>query len=117
MHDDTRRERLPDERRSITHQFKIEGVKVYLTVGLYPDGRQGEMFMVMAKEGSTMSGLLDAFAKMFSLALQYGVPIDVIIGKLKDLRFEPFGTTSNREISEAKSIMDYIARWLEKKFV
>ncbi|UCF69597.1 MAG: vitamin B12-dependent ribonucleotide reductase [Acidobacteriota bacterium] len=112
------RQRLPDERQSITHKFSIAGHEGYLTVGLYPDtGQPGEIFVVMAKQGSVVSGLMDAFATAISLALQYGVPLEVLVKKFSHVRFEPSGYTNNREIPIAKSIIDYIARWLGKKFL
>jgi ribonucleoside-diphosphate reductase alpha chain len=111
------RRKLPDERRSITHKFSIGGHEGYLTVGMYDDGKPGEIFLVMAKEGSTISGLMDAFATSISLALQYGVPLKVLTDKFSHSRFEPSGYTGNPEIPYAKSIMDYIFRWLASKFL
>ena len=111
------RRRLPDERRAITHHFSIAGQEGYLTVGVYEDGSPGEIFVRMAKEGSTVSGLMDGFATVMSLALQHGVPLNVLCGKLSYMRFEPSGWTGNPKIGFAKSIMDYIARWLEIKFL
>jgi ribonucleoside-diphosphate reductase alpha chain len=110
------RRKLPDERKSITHKFSIGGHEGYLTVGMYDDGKPGEIFLVMAKEGSTISGLMDAFATSISLALQYGVPLKVLTDKFSHSRFEPSGYTGNPEIPYAKSIMDYIFRWLASKF-
>ncbi|NVJ03227.1 vitamin B12-dependent ribonucleotide reductase, partial [Myxococcus sp. AM009] len=111
------RRRLPDERRSITHKFSIGGHEGYLTVGMYEDGLPGELFIVMAKEGSVVSGLMDSFATSVSLALQYGVPLKVLVDKLSHTRFEPSGFTGNPAIPIAKSITDYIFRWLELKFL
>ncbi|MFY2564213.1 vitamin B12-dependent ribonucleotide reductase [Corallococcus terminator] len=111
------RRRLPDERRSITHKFSIGGHEGYLTVGMYEDGAPGELFIVMAKEGSVVSGLMDSFATSISLALQYGVPLKVMVDKLSHTRFEPSGFTGNPAIPIAKSITDYIFRWLELKFL
>ena len=111
------RRRLPDERRSITHKFSIGGHEGYLTVGTYEDGTPGELFIVMAKEGSVVSGLMDSFATSVSLALQYGVPLKVLVDKLSHTRFEPSGFTGNPAIPIAKSITDYIFRWLELKFL
>jgi ribonucleoside-diphosphate reductase alpha chain len=110
------RVRLPDERAAITHKFSIGGHEGYLTVGLYPNGQPGEMFIAMAKEGSVVSGLMDSFATACSIMLQYGVPLDVLISKFSHSRFEPSGFTSNQEIPIAKSITDYIFRWLSLKF-
>ncbi len=111
------RRKLPDERRALTHKFSIDGHEGYITVGLYEDGQPGEIFLVMAKEGSTISGLMDAFATAISLALQYGVPLKVLVDKFTHTRFEPSGFTKNPEIPIAKSIIDYIFRWLGSKFL
>ncbi|NNE71050.1 MAG: vitamin B12-dependent ribonucleotide reductase [Rhodothermales bacterium] len=112
------RRRLPDERPSITHKFSIAGHEGYLHVGQYPDTRMpGEIFITMAKQGSTISGLMDAFATSISLALQYGVPLEDMCRKFSHMRFEPSGFTNNRQIPIAKSIMDYIFRYLEHKFL
>ena len=111
-----RRVRLPDERQAITHKFSISGHEGYITVGLYPNGKPGEMFISMAKEGSVVSGLMDSFATSVSIMLQYGVPLKVLINKFSHARFEPSGFTSNREIPIAKSVMDYIFRWMDLKF-
>ncbi|MFH1843671.1 MAG: vitamin B12-dependent ribonucleotide reductase [bacterium] len=110
------RVRLPDERQALTHKFSIAGHEGYLTVGLYPNGKPGEMFVAMAKEGSVVSGLMDSFATAVSIMLQYGVPLQVLINKFSHVRFEPSGVTSNPEIPIAKSVMDYIFRWLDQKF-
>jgi ribonucleoside-diphosphate reductase alpha chain len=111
------RHRLPMERHSLTHKFNIAGHEGYLTVGLYKDGAPGELFIRMAKEGSTVSGLMDSFALAVSLALQHGVPLKLLCDKFTHTRFEPAGFTGNPEIPIAKSMMDYIFRWLEIRFV
>lgn len=111
------RRRLPDERTGITHKFTIQGNEGYLIVGLYKDGSPGEIFVVMSKEGSTISGLMDAFSTSISLALQYGVPLKVLVNKFIHTRFEPSGWTNNPEIRVAKSVVDYIFRWLGLKFL
>ncbi len=111
------RRKLSDERRAITHKFKIADHEGYITVGLYDDGQPGEIFLVMAKEGSTISGLMDAFATSVSIALQYGVPLQALVDKFSHTRFEPSGFTKNPEIPIAKSITDYIFRWLASKFL
>jgi ribonucleoside-diphosphate reductase alpha chain len=111
------RRRLPDERRSITHKFSIGGHEGYMTVGMYDDGSPGELFVVMAKEGSVVSGLMDSFATSISMALQYGVPLKVLCDKFSHTRFEPSGFTGNPDIPIAKSIADYIFRWLALKFL
>jgi len=111
------RRRLPDERASITHKFNVGGHEGYLTIGLYPDGTPGEIFLRMAKEGSTISGLMDAFATAVSLALQYGVPLKDLVNKFSHLRFEPAGFTGNRDIPMAKSLVDYIFRYMATKFM
>jgi len=111
------RRKLPDERRSITHKFSIAGHEGYITVGMYEDGTPGEIFLTMSKEGSTISGLMDSFATAISLALQYGVPLQTLVDKFAHTRFEPSGITNNPDIRIAKSIMDYIFRWLGLKFL
>jgi len=111
------RHRLPEERASITHKFSIAGHEGYITVGLYPTGQPGEIFIKMAKEGSTVSGLMDAFATSISLALQHGVPLKVLCEKFAHTRFEPSGWTGNEQIGYAKSLMDYIFRWLHLRFL
>src|SRR6059036_1763064 len=111
------RRRLPVERRAITHKFSIAGHDGYITVGMYEDGQPGEIFLVMAKEGSVVSGLMDCFATAVSMALQYGVPLQVLVDKFSHVRFEPSGFTNNPEIPIAKSIVDYIFRWLASKFL
>ncbi len=111
------RRRLPDERQAITHKFDIAGHEGYITVGLFEDGAPGEIFLVMAKEGSTISGFADAFAQAVSYALQYGVPLQVLVDKFSHVRFEPSGRTRNRDVAIAKSIVDYIFRWMATKFL
>src|SRR5271170_3219006 len=111
------RRKLPNERTSITHKFSIGGHEGYLTVGKYADGTPGEIFIKMAKEGSTLSGIMDAFALSVSIALQYGVPLRALVDKFVNSRFEPSGYTGNPEIRYAKSIVDYIGRWLGAKFI
>ncbi len=111
------RHRLPEERASLTHKFSIAGHEGYITVGLYPNGQPGEIFIKMAKEGSTVSGLMDSFATAVSLSLQHGVPLKVLCEKFAHTRFEPSGWTGNEQIGFAKSIMDYIFRWLQLRFL
>jgi ribonucleoside-diphosphate reductase alpha chain len=111
------RRKLPDERQAITHKFDIAGHEGYVTVGLFEDGTPGEIFLVMAKEGSTISGFADAFAQAISYALQYGVPLQVLVDKFSHVRFEPSGYTKNPDIRIAKSIVDYIVRWMATKFL
>ncbi len=111
------RRRLPAERQALTHRFEIGGHEGYITVGLYEDGTPGEIFVKMAKEGSTVSGLTDSFAIAVSFALQYGVPLDFLVNKFAHMRFEPQGFTRNPEIPIAKSIVDYIFRWLGSRFL
>lgn len=111
------RRRMPVDRQSITHHFSIAGYDGYLTVGMYEEGKPGEIFVRMAKTGSTINGLLDSWATMTSIALQYGVPVDVVVKKFSHQRFEPAGFTHNPNIRMAKSIIDYIARWLGQRFL
>jgi ribonucleoside-diphosphate reductase alpha chain len=111
------RHKLPDERQARTHKFSIAGHEGYLTVGLYDDGQPGEIFLRMAKEGSTVSGLMDTIATMTSIALQYGVPLKALVDKFSHTRFEPAGFTNNREIPIAKSVMDYVFRFLGNRFL
>ena len=111
------RRKLPDERAAITHKFSIAGHEGYFTVGLYEDGQPGEIFISMAKEGSTISGLMDSFATAISYGLQYGVPLKFFVDKFSHVRFEPSGWTGNKEIPYAKSIMDYIFRWMGNRFL
>jgi ribonucleoside-diphosphate reductase alpha chain len=111
------RRRLPAERAAYTHKFSIAGHEGYITAGMYEDGMPGEVFITMSKEGSTLSGMMDAFATSISIALQYGVPLKVLVDKFSHMRFEPSGFTQNPEIPIAKSICDYIFRWLSIKFL
>ena len=111
------RRRLPATRTSLTHKFSIEGHEGYITAGCYEDGTPGEIFVTMAKEGSTLSGMLDAFATSISLTLQYGVPLRDMVNKFSHMRFEPSGRTENSEIPVAQSIVDYIFRWLASTFL
>jgi len=112
-----RRERLPDTRRSVTHKFNVGGHEGYITVGLYDDGRAGELFITMAKEGSTIGGLMDAFGTAVSMSLQYGVPLEVYVKKFSHTRFEPWGYTKNPDIPVAKSLVDYLFRWMGTEFI
>jgi len=107
------RQSLPVTRDSITHKFAIERHEGYLTIGLYPDGKPGEIFIKMSKEGSTISGMAQAFCRAFSLALQHGLSINDAVARFKGMRFEPMGMTSNPDIPNAQSIVDYVARYLE----
>ncbi len=111
------RRRLPDTRASITHKFNIAGHEGYLTVGLYEDGMPGELFITMAKEGSTIGGLMDCVGTAVSVALQYGVPVESLVNKFTHQRFEPAGMTTNRDIPFAKSLVDYIFRWMGIQFI
>jgi len=111
------RRRLSDTRRSLTHRFNVGGHEGYLTVGLYTDGQPGELFITMSKEGSTIGGLMDSLGTAISVALQYGVPIDSLVNKFAHQRFEPMGMTTNKDIPFAKSLVDYIFRWLGMEFI
>jgi ribonucleoside-diphosphate reductase alpha chain len=111
------RRRLADTRESLTHKFSIEGHEGYITVGKFEDGTPGELFVTMAKEGSTLSGMMDAFATSISLLFQYGVPLSHLVEKFGHMRFEPSGWTGNPEIGMAKSIVDYVFRWLGHRFL
>ena len=108
---------LPPTRRSLTHKFSINGHEGYLTIGLREDGSPAEIFIKMRKEGTTISGMNQAFCRAFSLALQYGLPLSEAVAKFKGMRFEPLGSTSNAEIPEAMSIVDYVARFIELQFL
>ena len=112
-----KRERLPDTRNSLTHKFNVAGHEGYINVGLYPDGRPGELFLTMAKEGSTIGGIMDAFGTAVSMSLQYGVPLEALVNKFSHMRFEPMGHTTNPDIRIAKSVIDYIFRWLGITFL
>lgn len=113
----TSRRRLPVERQAITHKFSIGGHEGYLTVGMFEDGTPGELFVTMAKEGSVLSGLMDAFATMTSVSLQYGVPLHVLVRKFAHTRYEPSGYTENPALPVATSLTDYIFRWMALKFL
>lgn len=110
------REILPTTRESTTHKFAVAGFEGYLTVGQFEDGRPGEIFIKMSKEGSTLSGLIQGFCRCFSISLQYGLSIDDAVRRFKGMRFEPSGPTSNPDIPTATSILDYIARYLEFEY-
>ncbi len=110
------RQVLPETRSSITHKFCINGHEGYLTVGLHSDGRPGEIFIKMAKEGSTMSGMCQAYCRAFSLALQYGLSLEDAVLRFRGMRFEPMGATNNPDIPECQSIVDYVARFLDVQF-
>ncbi len=112
-----RRDRLPDTRQSITHKFNVGGHEGYINVGMFPDGRPGELFITMAKEGSTVGGMMDAFGTSISIALQYGVPLEALVNKFSHMRFEPMGHTTNPDIRIAKSVVDYIFRWMGMQFL
>lgn len=118
MSETRERRKLPDTRQAVTHKFSVAGHKGYITVGLYDDDTPGEVFIVIAKEGSTISGLMDTVAVLISLSLQWGVPLSDIVRKLSHTRFEPSGPTGNPDpdLRTASSITDYIARWLAKRF-
>ncbi len=111
------RRKLPDERKSVTHKFSVGGHEGYIIVGQYEEGAPGEIFIKMAKEGSTLSGFMDGVAVSISIGLQYGVPLRVLVDKLTNTRFEPSGFTENPSIRYASSILDYLARWLGGKFI
>jgi hypothetical protein len=110
------RRSLPVTRESITHKFAVARHEGYLTIGLYPDGSPGEIFIKMSKEGSTMSGMCQAFCRAFSIALQYGLTVEDAVVRFKGMRFEPMGATSNPDIPECSSIVDYVARYLEQNY-
>ncbi len=113
----TQRRKLRDERRSLTHKFSIGGHEGYIIVGMYEEGTPGEIFIKMAKEGSTLSGFMDGLALSISIGLQYGVPLKALVDKLTNTRFEPSGFTENPSIRYSSSVLDYIARWLGGKFL
>ncbi|MFM7050848.1 MAG: hypothetical protein ACKOYN_01755 [Planctomycetota bacterium] len=112
----SRREVLPETRRSMTHKFSIAGHEGYLTVGLFEDGRPGEIFIKMSKEGSTLSGLIQGFCRAFSLCLQHGLPLSEACARFRGMRFEPMGMTSNPDVPECSSILDYVANYLLHEF-
>ncbi len=111
-----RRQTLSNTRQSVTHKFQVMGHEGYLTIGLFDNDQPGEIFIKMSKEGSTLSGLIQGFSRAFSLALQYGLPLEEAVSRFKGMRFEPMGHTSNPDIPEAMSIIDYVARYLELEF-
>ncbi len=110
------REALPSTRESLTHKFSVANIEGYLTIGLYEDGRPGEIFIKISKEGSAISGFCQAFCRAFSLSLQHGLSVGEAVQRFKGMRFEPYGQTSNPDIPEASSIIDYLARYLELHF-
>lgn len=110
------RQVLPVTRESLTHKFSIGNHEGYLTIGLYPNGQPGEIFVKMSKEGSTMNGMCQAFCRAFSLAIQHGLSTQDAIARFKGMRFEPMGYTSNPDIPEAQSVIDYVARYIELQF-
>ncbi len=116
-HSPSPRHSLPPDRASVTHKFSIGGHEGYLTIGLHSSGNPGEIFIKMSKEGSTMSGMCQAFCRAFSLSIQFGLPLAEAVARFKGMRFEPMGMTNNPDIPEASSIVDYVARYLEHEFV
>jgi len=117
MFERIKRRKLPSERQSITHKFSVGGHEGYITVGMYEDHTPGEIFIKMAKEGSTLSGFMDGFALSVSIGLQYGVPLKALVDKFVNTRFEPSGYTGHKAIPYAKSVLDYIGRWLGGRFI
>lgn len=115
--DSSPRRTLPTTRNSITHKFSVGNHEGYLTIGLHEDGTPGELFLKMSKEGSTISGMCQAYCRAFSLALQFGLPMRDAVDRFKGMRFDPMGHTSNPEIPRAMSLVDYIARYLELEFI
>ncbi|MCZ6834386.1 MAG: hypothetical protein O7G85_01295 [Planctomycetota bacterium] len=116
-HSQNLRRVLPSTRNSLTHKFAVGGHEGYLTIGLHEDGTPGEIFIKMSKEGSTLSGLIQGFCRAFSIALQYGLPLQEAVDRFRGMRFDPMGPTNNPDIPEASSILDYVARYLELKFI
>ncbi len=112
-----RRHRLPETRKGLVHKFRVGETKGYIRVGLYPGGSLGEVFLSVAKEGSTLSGMMDSFATLLSLSLQYGIPLSVIAKKFRHVRFEPSGFTGGKEIPSASSLIDYVFAWLQREFL
>ena len=112
-----RRQRLPETRKGLVHKFRVNGTKGYIRVGLYPNGSLGEVFLTVDKAGSTLQGLMDSFATLLSLSLQYGIPLSVIANKFRHVRFEPAGFTGDRNIPSASSLIDYVFAWLEREFL
>ena len=109
--------RMPTERESVTHKFDIAGHQGYVTAGMFDDGTVGEIFIIMAKEGSTMRGIMDCFSTSVSMSLQYGVPLESLVRKFRNQTFEPSGVTRNPDIPIAQSVVDYIFRWLDMRFL
>ena len=112
-----RRQRLPETRSGLVHKFRVNGTKGYIRVGLYPNGGLGEVFLSVDKEGSTLSGMMDSFATLLSLSLQYGIPLAVIAKKFRHVRFEPAGLTGDKKIPTASSLIDYVFAWLQREFL
>ena len=112
-----RRRRLPADRTGLVHKFQVGQTEGYIRVGLYPDGSLGEVFLSVSKEGSTLSGMMDSFATLLSLSLQYGIPLSVIAKKFRHVRFDPAGFTGDKEIPSASSLIDYLFAWLQKEFL
>ena len=110
------RKTLPPTHNSVTHKFSVNGHEGYLTVGLFDDGQPGEIFIKMSKEGSTLSGLIQGFCRAFSLAIQYGLPLSDAVERFRNMRFDPMGQTSNPNIPQATSILDYVAQYLDYNF-
>lgn len=110
------RQSLPPTRRSLTHKFSVDGHEGYLTIGLYDDGRPGEIFVKISKEGSALSGMCQAFCRAFSIALQMGLPVHEFTRRFRGMRFEPMGPTGNPDIPQCSSIVDYLARFLDNEF-
>jgi ribonucleoside-diphosphate reductase alpha chain len=110
------RRTLPPTHKSVTHKFSVSGHEGYLTVGMFDDGTPGEIFIKMSKEGSTLSGLIQGFCRAFSLAIQYGLPLSDAIERFRNMRFDPMGQTSNPNIPQATSILDYVAQYLDYEF-
>jgi len=111
------RRTLPATHNSVTHKFSVNGHEGYLTIGLFEDGTLGEIFIKMSKEGSTLSGLIQGFCRAFSLAIQYGLPLQEATDRFMNMRFDPMGRTSNPKIPDATSILDYVAQFLAMEFV
>lgn len=111
------RRRMPATRNSLTHKFTVSGHEGYLTIGLFEDGQPGEVFIKIAKAGSTLSGMVQAFCRAISLALQYGLTLEEAVSRFKGMRFEPMGLTDNSDVPECSSIIDYVARYLEHQFI
>jgi ribonucleoside-diphosphate reductase alpha chain len=111
------RQKMPTTRNSLTHKFAIAGHEGYLTIGLFEDGQPGELFIKISKAGSTLSGMVQAFCRAISLAMQFGLSLEETVGRFKGMRFEPMGMTDNPDVPEAQSIVDYVARYLEYEFI